>query len=202
MNKLLGNIVKVIDKDKYIVEVDVPGEGQGLRAFPYRAEVDEPRVGDLVWLEEIDPIYHSYYLYQKVKENNFIGFRARGKVIKLNEETIQIGVFDDDGAWFDDSSGTDKTPMPKSWIEITKDGNINIESAEITVNAKGNITVNGDNIAIKGASSVKVEGNTTITGGNLTVNGNVAPTGSGPFCGIKVCPFTGAPHVGNKVSGT
>lgn len=41
-----------------------------------------------------------------------------------------------------------------------------------------------------------------ITGGELDVQGSAAPTGSGPFCAIPTCLFSGAPHVGPKVSGT
>lgn len=41
-----------------------------------------------------------------------------------------------------------------------------------------------------------------ISGGSLVVNGSVAPSGSGPFCGLPVCLFTGSPHVGNTVLGT
>lgn len=41
-----------------------------------------------------------------------------------------------------------------------------------------------------------------ITGGTLQVNGVAAPSGQGPFCGLPVCLFTGAAHVGNIVTGT
>lgn len=41
-----------------------------------------------------------------------------------------------------------------------------------------------------------------ITGGMLTINGAVAPTGSGPFCALPTCLFTGSVHIGNKILGT
>lgn len=44
-----------------------------------------------------------------------------------------------------------------------------------------------------------------ITGdgsGQVTINGEVAPTGIGPFCGIKNCIFSGVPHVGPTVAKT
>lgn len=42
----------------------------------------------------------------------------------------------------------------------------------------------------------------TVTGGEFTMKGSVTPEGSGPFCAVTNCLFTGAPHVGTKVSGT
>jgi len=63
----------------------------------------------------------------------------------------------------------------KSNIELTKDGKVTIDAPDVT-----------------------------ITGGTLTTKGSVTadPTGDGGFNSIKYCPYTGAPHVGNKVSGT
>jgi phage baseplate assembly protein gpV len=73
--------------------------------------------------------------------------------------------------------------------------NASIEVAETaTIKAK-EATIEADKATIDSAD-VK------ITGGELTVDGSVAPTGSGPFNCLVNCPFTGAPHVGNKVSGT
>lgn len=56
-------------------------------------------------------------------------------------------------------------------------------------------TVEDDTLTIKTA-------NGKITGGNFEMKGTCAPEGSGPFCGIPACLFTGAPHVGTKVAGT
>ena len=83
MNTFIGVIAKVLDPDLYTIEVDIPGENERLSAFPFRGEVDEPRVGDVVFLRELDPIYHSYYLYEKLKENDFIGIRARKTLFRL-----------------------------------------------------------------------------------------------------------------------
>lgn len=56
-------------------------------------------------------------------------------------------------------------------------------------NSKGlELTIKGNAISI------------TAGGGTLSMNGTVSPTGSGPFCALNTCPFTGAPHTGNKVS--
>lgn len=68
------------------------------------------------------------------------------------------------------------------------------ENAEIVI-TDSEVSISGKNITVKGQD-------VTITGGNLNVNGSVTPTGSGPFCGIPFCLFTGAAHSGNKTSGT
>lgn len=73
---------------------------------------------------------------------------------------------------------------------------------------------------ITGAVSIKVAGGTTINvdasgnveidsgtsdvqikGANLQVDGAVTPTGTGPFCALPACLFTGAVHIGNKATG-
>lgn len=134
MNTFFGVISSVLDQDLYTIEVDIPGENEKLKAFPKRGEVDEPRVGDVVYLTELDPLYHSYYLYEKLKENSFIGIRARGKIVKMNEDIIEIGIYDPTVEWKDDNSGNDNTPEPTSYIKIDKDGGINIYS-------EGNINI-------------------------------------------------------------
>ena len=230
MEIYIGTIVKIVDPDLYTVEVDIPGYNQNLPAFPSRGEVDEPRVGDVVELLEFDPQFKSYYIWRKLKENNFIGIRSRGKVLRFSADEISLGIFDpSDTGWYDKNDGVDPTPKPTTWIKIDKDGNIDIvATGKEMISIKGDCTVSiGGNASldVKGNAFLKVGGDTkietsgktnikssgdavvespnvSITGGNLTVNGTASPTGSGPFCGIPVCPFTGAPHVGNKVAGT
>lgn len=123
---IIGTITELVDdenyaKDLYVVKVDIPGTNKGLYAFPKRSEIDEPRVGESVILTEIDPVWHSYYIYEKIKENDFIGIRSRGKVIKFHEEEITIGIDSAmDDSWLDDNSGADNTPESTSWIKIKR----------------------------------------------------------------------------------
>jgi hypothetical protein len=83
------------------------------------------------------------------------------------------------------------------------DGNLEIKTGgDVTVEADGDATVKGTNITAEASASAKIKApQVQITGGKLTVNGT-APSGSGPFCGIPTCLFTGAPHGGNMVNGT
>lgn len=230
MNTFIGTVSKIVDPDLYTIEVDVPGYNKSLPAFPVRGELDEPRVGDIVLLEELDSVYKSYYLWRKLKENKFIGVRSRGKLIKISPEEISIGIYDpSDTSWYDKNDASDSTPKPTAWLKIDKGGNIDIcatgketisitgdstvkvgGNTKITVSGNADVSVSGNTkISSSGNIDVSASGNATIkspnvkiTGGQLSVNGTAAPSGSGPFCGIPVCPFSGAPHIGNMVSGT
>ena len=81
----------------------------------------------MVVLLELDPTYKSYYLYEKLKENNFIGIRSRGKMIKMTKSELTIGIFDPTSE-YNDKQEKDTTPEPTSWIKIDKSGNINIKN--------------------------------------------------------------------------
>lgn len=196
MEYSIGTITKILDPDLYTVEVDIPGRNQELRAFPKRGEVDEPRVGDVVVLLELDPTYKSYYLYEKLKENNFIGIRSRGKMIKMTESELTIGIFDP-ASEYSDKQEKDTTPEPTSWIKIDKSGNINIKT-----DGKLGLTVEGSaEVECKGSATIKAP-SVKITGGKLETKGTAGTDMSGPFNCIPTCPFTGAPHSGSIVSGT
>lgn len=196
MEYSIGTITKILDPDLYTVEVDIPGRNQELRAFPKRGEVDEPRVGDVVVLLELDPTYKSYYLYEKLKENNFIGIRSRGKMIKMTESELTIGIFDP-ASEYNDKQEKDTTPEPTSWIKIDKSGNINIKT-----DGKLGLTVEGSAVVeCKGSAEIKAP-NVKITGGKLETKGMAGTDMNGPFNCIPTCPFTGAPHSGSIVSGT
>lgn len=186
---IIGTIVELVDddmyaKDLYVVKVDIPGQNKNLYAFPKRSEVDEPRVGECVLLTEVDPIWHSYYIYEKIKENDFIGIRSRGKLVKFHEDEITIGIDSAmDESWLDDNSGADNTPESTSWIKIKKDGTIDINSE---VDLKINITGNSE-VTIGGDSKVDISGNSdlTVSGDcNITVSGNTKIESSGN-CDVK-----------------
>ena len=251
-----GTITEIVDPVLYQIKVDIPGMASSVMAFPMRGEIDEPVVGDFVLLRSLDPIFNSYFLYQKIKENDFIGFRSNGKYVDITPDYILLGIFDPstrkndfekDGdseenkndnqeAFFEDHGDIKHggfRPQPTDWIKLDKDGNLEISiraNSTITINGEDNpntIIIKGENeitveknstIAIKGDSSIKVDGSTTLEcptveiksnskialsgGGSLeTSAGTCAPTGSGGFCGIPTCPFSGAPHIGNKITG-
>ncbi len=218
-----GTIVEVVNPVLYQIKVDIPGIAVSVNAFPMRGEIDEPRVGDFVLLRSLDPVFSSYYLYQKIKENDFIGFRSNGKIVDITPDYITVGIFDptieynDLGAPDEEEFGGTGSkyvrPELTDWIKLDKEGNL-----EVNLRTNSIITIQGaSTIKIAGNAEINVEGTTnltcpevnitsstgiTLSGGSLkTTNGSCSSTGMGGFCGIPVCPFSGAPHVGNEIVG-
>lgn len=183
MEVYIGVIKKILDADLYHVEVDIPERGKGFKAYPLRGEVDEPRVGDIVFLRELDPDYHSYYLYEKLKENKFIGIRAKGKKIKITESEIEIGVYNENSEWYDNQDENIEDPTPECFasIKIT-------DSGRIEINTSGEIKING---------SIK------MTGGKLTLGSGAWAVSDlesgGPFwCGGPTAPPAGTPGISGR----
>ena len=193
----LGTIHEVKDRLTYEVTVDIPGVAKEVRAYPYsRGEMDEPVAGNLVYLLSVDPVYHSFYLYTKAKENDFIGIRSNGKVIDIKPDSLTIGVYDTSS-----TSKDDTRPNPsKSFLKMDESGNIEI-------NATGNekVTISGNaEISISGDANIKVSGTTNIDGatlninsGTINMNSKVPSPGSGPLNCIPNCIFSGSPHGSN-----
>lgn len=89
-------------------------------------------------------------------------------------------------------------------LDIEVKETANIKTRDLTVEAENNVTIEAAaDVRVKAGTSAVVDApQVSITGGMLTVDGAAAPSGSGPFCALPTCLFTGAPHVGNMVSGT
>lgn len=80
---------------------------------------------------------------------------------------------------------------------------LSLKAAEIAQEATATLTAKAAQVTVEASAQLQLKGAVTqITGGTLQVNGMAAPSGSGPFCGIPACLYSGAPHVGNIVSGT
>ena len=187
---------------------DIPGVITGVKAFPKSNGADEPRIGDPVLLCSFDPTYNSYFVYEILKESDFIGFRSSGKMIDLTPEGITIGVYDPEEEY---QGGKRPDCSALANVTISDQGAVTIHAAQdITVTADANITINcsGDtSIMVSGNADIQASGNATVrasgtleTGGGTwqTTNGVAAPSGNGPFCGIPFCPFTGAPQCGQQ----
>jgi hypothetical protein len=209
----LGVVKNIIEEDDItkeygIIEADIPGVIQGIRAFPKRNELDEPKVGDAILLLCLDPILNSYWIYEKIKENDFIGIRAAGKMIDITPDSISIGIFDKDAEYKED-----ERPEMKTYVKIDSEGNMEIKTegnTGIEIKGDAEIKTDGDTkIESSGETEIKATGGCTIDspdvkikGGKLTVNGAGAANGQGAFCGIPNCLFSGAPHVTNQIMGT
>ena len=219
LNFYIGTITHVendplglLKKDKLFHEavVTIPGVAENVLVFPGRNQIDEPKVGDLVVVCSWDPVYNSYCTYEKLKENDFVGFRAHGKMVQINHDEITIGVFDESETYKDDNV-PDVSKLAS--MKMTKDGEIKVHAkSDITVDADSNVTitikgnanvkVSGNvKLEVSGSADIKVSGSTkltspdvTITGGKLTVKGQATPDMNGPFTCVKNCIFSGAPH--------
>ncbi len=245
-NDPLGLLTK--DRLYHEAVVSVPGVFENVLAFPARTNPDEPKVGDLVVVCSWDPTFNSYCTYEKLKENDFVGFRAQGKMVQITHEKIVVGVFDEETEYKDDDV-PDVSPI--AHLEMDKDGNITVHAAkDITVNGDANctITIKGDTkILVEGNSDLEVKGNVTskiggnldaevkgnvtekvsgnveadvkgnmsvdvkgstelscpdvtVTGGKMTIGGQATPDMNGPWCALKACVFSGAPHNGSITS--
>ena len=173
-------------REYHEIIVDIPGVIQGVKAFPEMSELDEPKVGDQVLLLSLDPVYNSYFIYRKLKENDFIGFRDSGKMVDITPDYITVGVFKEDLKDYGNDEHWDGTEISKNHITsvtIDKEGTITIEAAKdngskgnLDVYLKGdsNIEIHGSkgntikidkdsNIEIGGESKVKITGNCNIT---------------------------------------
>lgn len=133
-----------------------------------------------------------------------------------NSETGKDGesnittLIDPDGNVTIESKGEGSITFEKD-MTVTIKGNVTVNiEGDCSMEVKGNVDVKGKEVNVEAQSNcnvkgtqVKVEGTQVeVTGGTLKVGGTAAPSGSGPFCGIPACLFTGAPHVGDTVAGT
>lgn len=212
------------DPDLYVVEVDVPGDNFSYTSFPKRNEPDEPRINDIVLLQAFDSTWHSYSLYERLKENKFIGIRSRGKQIKMDTDTISIGIFDPEEEYHNNETlESYKERELTSWIKIDKDGNLDIKMENnATINIEGNVTINvkgnvdaviegSVNAEVKNDASINVKGKTDLTSPNINISGPgtltcagtvVGEAGGGPFCAFPggVAPQPGTPMMsGSKI---
>ena len=165
-----------LTKEYGVIEADIPGIIEGIRAFPKRGELDEPKPGDSILLTNLDPVLNSYWIYEKLKENDFIGFRSAGKMVDITPDYIMVGIFNKDTEYTED-----ERPTLTSFVKLDSNGNIEINTeGEINLNITGdtNIEVTEGAVCVKSLGNIEVESDTyceikspevKITGGMLQV---------------------------------
>jgi len=116
----------------------------------------------------------------------------------VKEDSCTIKVFDTEIVI---KQGEVSIKPKETTIEV--DGNAIIKTTGNTeIEAAGDVSVKGVNVDVEATANATVgAAQAQITGGTLQVNGTAAP-GSGPFCALPACLFTGAAHTGNTVAGT
>ena len=181
----LGVVTKILgdteaERLEYRIEADIPGVIKGVNAFPRRDVLDEPKVGDAVILMSLDPEYNSYYLYWKLKENDFTGFRACGKEFSVTPDHILIEVYDKKTE-YEDQEEIGNSAMISS-IEMKDSGEIimtNKTGTKVTIEENGNMKVNtaGHNMTINlgGGTITLGNGHLVLNGGHLNGNPLLAP---------------------------
>lgn len=183
----IGTITDILDKEEWVVEFTVPGVISKGKAFPYRGELDEPQIGNVIEVHSYDPDFGSYFLYRKLKEGKFNGFRCNGKIVDMTPEKIKIGI----GAQGNSADPDDFHPSLTTWMEMDNKGNMKVYSGgdgNIEIVAAGDLTIKaGGNINIEG--NVNVKGNFTYGGGTFKISGFVSSGANvaGPFVNIPNC---------------
>lgn len=87
--------------------------------------------------------------------------------------------------------------------------NITAKDTTISIGIDGKVELSAKDVTISGTTSLKTSSpQTTIDGNNVEVTGSsfvrkgtANIDGQGGFCGIPVCPFTGAIHTGSTIVG-
>jgi hypothetical protein len=122
--------------------------------------------------------------------------KSEGK-IELKDWNDNDIVIDENGTSLTDTKGN-KVTTDDSGIKMEdKNGNKStMDSGGMKAEDK-----NGNKMEMAAAGTTITAVKAKVTGGMLEINGVAAPTGSGPFCAIPVCPF-GITHTGNQVTGT
>lgn len=189
VSKILGDTEE--ERLEFRIEADIPGVIKGINAFPRRDVLDEPKVGDPIILMSLDPEYNSYYLYWKLKENDFTGFRACGKEFSITPDHILIEVYDkktwekpDDRKYEDGEEITNSKQELISSIEMKDSGEITMKNkmeTTVTIKDTGDVEV-----LTKGHNMTVNLGGGTITLANGTVvfrGGFLEESGVPPFIG-------------------
>jgi hypothetical protein len=102
--------------------------------------------------------------------------------VKINQKPgeLTISLFDDEVKIEHAQRDTYKMTAYGN-VLVIKDGEVKLEAKNIIVNATEKMQIMG--------------------GGELEVAGVASTDTNGPFCAIKICPFSGAQHCGKTVSG-
>lgn len=199
-NYLLG-IVRAIDsegderlknsKEYHEIICDVPGIIIGAHCFPKSGEIDEPRIGDQVLLLDLDPLYHSYMIYEKLKEDDFIGFRASGNVMSITPEGMTIGTYNIDDAGQESWESKDEPESLNASISLEKssDDNDNIElkaAGVIKLDAYNGGQANSPCIIANGGSNGGLVNINFLKQIISAINSDLAVAGSGANLGAII----------------
>jgi hypothetical protein len=121
---------------------------------------------------------------------NFSMFDGEFKVEYKKGDNAKITVFDTELII---KSGEATLKPKKTTIDVDGDATIKT-SGKTQIEATGDTSVKGNNVTVEAAGLAEVKG------AQVKISGTVAP-GTGPFCALPNCLFTGAPHGGTTAAG-
>lgn len=82
----------------------------------------------------------------------------------------------------------------KAAIRLLNDGKIEMVSP-------ADFSLTGENVMVEGKKSLTLKSQATeLTGGTVKCKGKATPDGTGCFCGVPYCLYSGAPQTGTNVS--
>lgn len=159
-NFYLGVVKEYSGEFDFKITADIPGVISGVNAFPIRGDCDEPKPGDPIILLGLDPLYNSYFLYWKLKENDFTGFRVKGRQISFQESGIRISIDEPESGEGESGEGEEGGNSKESDAKVL-DG----EVSRIDLDTEGNIEViNKSGAFMKLDSEGNIEANNGQTG--------------------------------------
>lgn len=139
------------------------------------------KIGDIVYVDISDGV-----------NNPIILGRALGAKNKFNKDS-------GGNILYESSNGQSFTV---AYVKNSKLEVYNSEGVEVVINGS-DISIKTNSVSVESSDSFILKtSDAKITGGTLTVNGLVTPEGTGPFCGLPKCLFSGTPQCGTKVVGT
>ena len=194
-NFYLGTVASVPKDGNFEIVADIPGVIRGVKAFPLRGDCDEPKPGDAIILLGLDPEYNSYYLYWKLKENDFTGFRAYGKEISIEEDALVIRSYSGENSE-DGEHEPGGESGEKSSIRLDKNGNISINiTGDAKIVVENEAKIEATTATVKAVDVEIGAGNTGV--GTLKINskGVIPSANGGPFVAFPGQLITPAPGV-------
>lgn len=179
MDYRLGKVTSIVDPLKFIIKFTIDNYIEDAIAYPIDT-FDEPNEGDPIQVYEIESILGWSFVYKKQRQLDHTRMKLKDSLVDIYEDHVEVHAGD-----------------TKSVVKVNADGSL-------TIVTNSSVSIETGEASIKATKATIEANDVNITGGNLTtVNGGTAtPNGQGGFCGIPVCPLTGAPHIGNKISGT
>lgn len=170
---MLGHVTDVIDKDKFVIKFTIPNVIEDALAYPIDT-FDEPNIGDPVEVTRLEDRFGESYTYKKLRLKNHTRLKLQNSIIDIFNNHIEIHA----------GGGQSK-------IIVNDDGSIIMEAAkEVTIKTE--------------TAKLEVKDTLELTGGGTLKTGQPGTAGAnntGAFCGIPVCPLTGAPHGSQEVKG-